>query len=126
MRHITEYAGKGSGVFTGVDMTAGVVAAAAAAKAIDDLLFAFRAADATAISRALPLEQLGVQPSPLLSRLERAGVVLPGNDPARRYLDERALRAYLGRSRSRAAIMALIGMALILAAGGLAFLIARR
>jgi hypothetical protein len=109
-----------------VDMTAGVIAAAAAARALDDLLFAFRAADATAPSRARPPADLNVQPSALLSRLERAGVVLPGDDPTRCYLDERALRAYLGQSRSRATVIAALAMAVLLFVGVLLFLVARR
>jgi hypothetical protein len=106
--------------------TSAVIAAAAAAKAFDDLLFAFRAADATAPTRALPLSAIGIQPSSLLSRLERAGVVKSGTDAACRYLDERALRAYRQRQRSRSALIALIGAAALLAAGLVALSHARR
>jgi hypothetical protein len=106
--------------------TSAVIAAAAAAKAFDDLLFAFRAADATAPARALPLTEIGIQPSSLLSRLERAGVVKPGTDTACRYLDERALRAYRQRQRSRSAIVALAGVAVLLAAALFALVHVRR
>ena len=104
-----------------------VAAAAAAARALDDLLFAFRTADATAPSRALPLRQIGIEPSATLARLEGAGVIKAGDDPASRYLDERALRAYQTKLQSRVAVvMAIAGGAVLFALGMMLFFTSRR
>ena len=101
-------------------------AAASAARALDGLLFAFRKADATAAERALPLRQIGIEASPLLARLERAGVVRAGADPATRYLDERALRAYQTNQRPRVLVaLALAGAAMLFAIGMALFMIRR-
>jgi hypothetical protein len=104
-----------------------VVAAGAAARALDDLLFAFRAADATAASRALPLRRIGVEPSAALANLERAGVIRAGADPTSRYLDERALRSYqMQQQRRLPVLLALAGAIMLFAAGAMAFLVSRR
>jgi hypothetical protein len=98
-------------------------AAASAARALDGLLFAFRKADATAAERALPLRQIGIEASPLLARLERAGVVKAGADPATRYLDEFALRAYQTNQRPRVLVaLALAGAAMLFALGMMFFM----
>lgn len=101
-------------------------AAASAARALDGLLFAFRKADATAAERALPLRQIGIEASPLLARLERAGVIRPGVDPATRYLDERALRAYQTNWRPRVVVALALAGAAMLFAFGMVFFMSRR
>jgi hypothetical protein len=104
-----------------------VVAGASAARALDNLLFAFRSADATAADRALPLRRIGIEPSAMLAQLERAGVVKAGADPTFRYLDERALREYQTRHQSRrAVVLAIAGAIMMFAAGAIAFLVSRR
>jgi hypothetical protein len=104
-----------------------VVAAGAAARALDDLLFAFRSADATGASRALPLRRIGIEPSAMLAQLESAGVIRAGDDPTSRYLDERALRAYqMQQQRRLPVLLALAGAILLFAAGAMAFLVSRR
>ena len=110
------------------DMAGGaVVAAAAAARALDGLLFAFRTADATAAERALPLRRIGIEASPMLAQLERAGVIKTGDDPATRYLDERALHAYQTTRRPRLFVaLALAGAAMLFAIGMMMFFISRR
>jgi hypothetical protein len=111
------------------DMTgiAVVSAGAAAARALDDLLFAFRSADATAAARALPLRRIGIEPSGMLAQLESAGVIKPGDDPTTRYLDERALRTYQTRQQPRVwYVLAIAGAGLLFALGVLAFLVSRR
>jgi hypothetical protein len=101
-------------------------AAASAARALDGLLFAFRKADATAAVRALPLRQIGIEASPMLARLERAGVIKTGADPASRYLDEQALRAYQTNQRPRVLLaLALAGAAMLFAIGMALFMIRR-
>ena len=101
-------------------------AAASAARALDGLLFAFRKVDATAAERALPLRQIGIEASPLLARLERAGVIRPGVDPATRYLDERALRAYQTNWRPRVVVALALAGAAMLFALGMVFFTSRR
>jgi hypothetical protein len=101
-------------------------AAASAARALDSLLFAFRKADATAAERALPLRQIGIEASPLLARLEGAGVIKAGADPATRYLDEHALRAYQTNQRPRVLVaLALAGAAMLIAFGMMVFFMRR-
>ena len=110
------------------DMTGvAVVSAGAAARALDDLLFAFRSADATAASRALTLGRIGIEPSAMLAQLERAGVVKPGDDPASRYLDERALRAYQADQQRRLPfVLAIAGAFILFALGFLTFFLSSR
>jgi len=104
-----------------------VVVAGAAARALDDLLFAFRSADATAADRALPLRRIGLEPSATLARLEQAGVIKPGADPSSRYLDERALRTYQTRWQSRAWMAVAAASAIMLfTLGVIVFLVGRR
>jgi len=109
-------------------MVGAAAAGAAARRAQDDLLFAFRLADATAPSRALPLRRLGIEPSPMLARLESAGVVKAGDDPVSRYLDERALRVFQSQqvSGARVVLAAVAGALALFAAGMLFFLASRR
>jgi hypothetical protein len=101
-------------------------AAASAARALDGLLFAFRKADATAAERALPLRQIGIEASPMLARLERAGVIKTGADPASRYLDEQALRAFQTNQRPRVLIALALAAAAMLFALGMVFFMSRR
>jgi hypothetical protein len=107
-------------------VTVGIVAAGAAARALEDLLFAFRSADATTAARARPLAEIGVTQSLQLGQLERAGVIKPGRDRATWYLDETALRTY--RSKRLRWPMLAAGLAALLAALALAigFLVSRR
>jgi hypothetical protein len=83
-------------------MGTALIAAAGAAsrRALEDLLYTFRAADATAPERAVRLTKLGVGTSEQLTMLQSAGVIKPG-DRDSWYLDERALRGYQTQSRSR-------------------------
>ena len=104
----------------------GIVVSGVAARALNDLLFAFRATDATAAARALPLRRIGIEPSALLVDLERAGVIKTGDDPASRYLDEQALRAYQTQRRRLPALLAVAAAILSFAIGILAFLVSRR
>lgn len=108
-------------------MATGAIIAAAAAKEFNDFVLAFRLADATGPERARPLTEIGITSSRLLSRLESAGVVKPGADPASFYLDERALNVYRSQTKSRAAMLIAIGLGVCLAAFGMImFLSARR
>jgi hypothetical protein len=100
--------------------------AAANTRALENLLYAFRQSDATAAARARSLGELGVLQSSLLSQLQRAGAIKPGDSSATWYLDERALRDFRGRSAKRVWVaMAIAGIAMV-AAFTLALLAARR
>jgi hypothetical protein len=97
------------------------VVAASGARAVSNVLTAFRLADATAPARARPLAALGVRPSRTVAKLERVGAIRPGTEPATCYLDERAWLAHQRGAQSRATVVALAAglLALGLAVGAL-------
>lgn len=96
--------------------TAGVVAAAAAARELERTLDAFRVADATASDRGQTLEALGLTESATVSRLVKAGVILPGR-AGRVYLSEAAYVAYRSTGNKRRVAALLAAGILILMAG---------
>jgi hypothetical protein len=105
-------------------MATTAIVAAGQERAFEDLLYVFRAADATAPDRARPLAKLGIEPSSMMAGLEQAGVIKPGDDPKSRYLDERALHEYTRRRQGTAIkILIVASGALFLALGmGIFFL----
>jgi len=101
------------------------VSTAIGARAVANVLTAFRLADATAPTRARSLAALGVRPSRTVSRLERVGAIRPGTDPETRFLDERAWLAHQRSAQSRATVVALAAGLLTLGLAVGAALIAR-
>ena len=96
--------------------TVAVVAAAAAARAQQDLLERFRVSDATAPDRAQTLNTMGLEGSRVLDRFQAAGVIceVPASG-GRYYLDEVAYAAYRRRRGSPrlAMLVVVIGLAAI-------------
>ena len=108
-----------------------VVAAAAAAhaKRIQNVVDAFRLADATAPERARSLADVSVVPDAALEELTRAAVLLPGKRAGTWYLSE---AAYIARreARDRAAsrsvlAVAIVGAVIVLFGGLIAVIVAR-
>ena len=96
---------------------------AAHAQRVQEVMEAFRRAGATAPERARSLAALGVAHAAEAEELARAGVLVPGAAPDTWYLSEAAVvarRRTEARSARRVlAIALLVGVALVLVAGGL-------
>jgi hypothetical protein len=108
-----------------------VVAAAAAAhaKRIQNVVDAFRLADATSPDRARALAELSLAPDAGLAELTKAAVLLPGRRAGTWYLSE---AAYIARREARdraatrsAVIVALIGTLILLSGVLIAVMVAR-
>lgn len=101
-----------------------IAGAAAAARA--RVLERFRVLDATKPERAQTLESMGLSDDAALARLQRAGIVQPGLARDTLFLDEVALAASHNSGRQRALLLALAGMAIMVAVGLWAFIMARQ
>ena len=108
-----------------------VVAAAAAAhaKRIQNVVDAFRLAEATSPDRARALTELSIAPDAALAELTQAAVLLPGRRAGTWYLSE---AAYIARreARDRAAtrsvlIVAVVGALVALAGVVIAVMVTR-
>ena len=93
------------------------ILAASKARRVRDVLDAFRIADATAPSRAVPLDQLtlGERHLPEIVVLARDGILVQGTGDGGWWLDERAFIARRDRPGSRTVRVVLIVGALLLA-----------
>jgi hypothetical protein len=101
--------------------TVAVVAAAAAARAEQDLIERFRVSDATAPDRAQSLNKMGMEGSQVLDRLQAAGVICQAPaSSGRYYLDEVAYAAYRRRrQRNPVLAMVVVGIGLMAIALGI-------
>jgi hypothetical protein len=107
--------------------TAAIAAAAAAsARELARVLEGFRVADATAPDRAQTLDSLGLAGNRAVDSLFKAGVILPGRAAHSVYLSEVAYAAYRRNGQGRARALFGVGVALLIMAGALAFLVAKR
>jgi hypothetical protein len=83
-------------------------------------------ADATAPDRAQTLDSLGLAGNRAVDGLFKAGVILPGRAAHSVYLSEVAYAAYRRKGQGRARALFGVGVALLIMAGALAFLVAKR
>ena len=103
------------------------VAAAARQRRLDNILDAYRLAQATSIARAQSLHALGLEPNNWVDGLRESGILRPGAAPDTWYLDEAANTANRNTrlERRRRVVRIAVGVSALAAVGGalLAYLV---